>query len=332
MEVALYDPEHGFFATGPLRSTKSGDFLTSPEVSSMFGETIAYAVVAEWRRLGQPNDFTVVEVGAGSGSLMEPLLETIPFDPVVSVVEASEAARSALAERIPTATVVRELADLPRSFTGVVIANELVDNLPMAIGVREGDAWTERLVDARDGELTLVSAPARPEVLAWLDAHAGPVPEGGVVEVQLAAASWVRSILTEHLAAGALITIDYGETAEVLEPRRAEGTIRTYRAHHLGPHPLDEPGATDITADVNFTALIAACRDAGATVEYHRQDDYLAAWGFRDRLSALRHEELALASGDDAMGRLRLRSLVQEAETLMHPRGLGDFRVLVARL
>ena len=128
------------------------------------------------------------------------------------------------------------------------------------------------------------------------------------------------------------MVVDYGDSAEGLAPRRAQGTIRTYRSHHLGPHPLDEPGATDITVDVNFTALAAACEDAGSRVEVMRQEEFLTDQGLRDDLSTLRHKELELARTGEAMERLQVRSKRTEAETLLHPRGLGDFRVLVARV
>jgi SAM-dependent MidA family methyltransferase len=132
------------------------------------------------------------------------------------------------------------------------------------------------------------------------------------------------------LEAGTLVVFDYGDTAEGLAPRRRDGTLRTYRAHHLGPDPLDEPGATDITADVNFTALIAVARSSGATVALHRQDDFLTRWGLRDVLAGVRAAELAAARNRDETTRLRLRSEKTEIETILHPRGLGDFRVLVA--
>jgi SAM-dependent MidA family methyltransferase len=139
----------------------------------------------------------------------------------------------------------------------------------------------------------------------------------------------VKSAL-ERLVAGSLLVFDYGDTAENLLPRRQDGTLRTYRAHHLGPHPLDEPGETDITADVNFSALASIAAAAGARVELLRQDDFLTDLGLRVRLSELRHSELEAARSGDEMERLRLRTLKTEAETLLHPRGLGDFRVLVA--
>jgi SAM-dependent MidA family methyltransferase len=150
-----------------------------------------------------------------------------------------------------------------------------------------------------------------------------------MVEVQLAAAEWVRAALG-RIGRGALVIVDYGGTAEELEPRRTQGTLRTYRSHHLGPDPLLEPGATDVTVDVNFTALVAAAEEQGAVVALHRQDDFLDGLGLREVVSDLRHRERDLARSSDAMQRLIVRSEATDAETLLHPRGLGDFRVMVA--
>ena len=323
MQLALYDPDGGFFTTGKLRSERGGDFLTSPEVSPLFGETLARFVEQERDRIGQP--FELVEVAAGSGSLIGPLKRAVDVD--ARAVEASPAAREALGVLLDPDRVG---CDLPDRIRGVVIANELIDNLPMALAQRVEGGWRERWVGV-DGEgLTMVDAAARAEVLEWLAAYAGDVPEGGWVEVQLTAGAWLRDVF-QRLEAGAVLVFDYGDTAENLIPRRQDGTLRTYRAHHLGPHPLDEPGETDITADVNFTALVAVAEEVGAKVELHRQDDFLTELGLGDRLSELRHSELEAARSGDEMERLRLRTLKTEAETLLHPRGLGDFRVIVAR-
>lgn len=324
MNLALYDPEGGFFTTGKLRSERSGDFLTSPEVSTLFGQTLAAYVIDERERIGEP--FQLVEVAAGSGSLIGPLLETVDV-PAIAV-EASPAAREALGKLLPAERV---LADLPDRIRGVVVANELIDNLPMALAQRVDGGWRERWVGLDGDSLALVDAPPRAEVVAWLAEFAGDVADGGWVEAQLSAGAWVIDVLG-RLDSGSLLMFDYGDTAENLLPRRQDGTLRTYRAHHLGPHPLDEPGETDITADVNFTALAAAARSAGAIVEIHRQDDLLVGLGLGDRLSELRHAELEAARSGDEMERLRLRTMKTEAETLLHPRGLGDFRVMVARL
>jgi SAM-dependent MidA family methyltransferase len=328
MRLVLYDPDEGYFATGPLRSDREGDFLTSPEVSPLFGETIARFVDAEAQRIGaEPVD--VVEVGAGSGSLLRPLLDALRAGARAWVVEVSAAARKRLAERIPDATVMASLDELTDPVLGVIVANEVADNLPAALAVRRGSEWRERRVGAEGDDLAWVECEARQEVAAWADRFAGPVPEGGQVEVQLEAFAWMQR-LTGMLEAGSVLVFDYGETGEGLAQRRAEGTLRTYRGHHLGPDPLLEPGATDVTADVDVGALAAAAEEAGADVEVLSQAAFLERWGLRERLRELRGEELALARDGDPMERLRVRSTRTEAETLLHPRGLGDFRVVVA--
>jgi SAM-dependent MidA family methyltransferase len=324
MDLALYGPA-GFFATATLRSQRSGDFLTSPEVSPLFGEMLARYVEREHRRLGEP--FTLVEVAGGSGSLLRPLLAAQPV--TTWAVEVSPPARQALATLVGAERVVADAAEIPDPLKGVVLANEFVDNLPMAIAQLGESGWRERWVGIEDGALVFVDARPRPEVEAWLTRWAGTNEVGAWVEVQLAAAAWLQSMV-KRLVAGSVVLIDYGDTMENLVPRRRDGTLRTYRAHHLGPHPLDEPGATDITADVNFTALADVAREAGATVAIHRQDDFLSELGLRAELSSLRRLELELAREGDPIERLRVRTRKTEAETLLHPRGLGDFRVLIA--
>jgi SAM-dependent MidA family methyltransferase len=331
-DACLYDPDHGFFASGPLRSTQAGDFLTSPEVSPWFGRNIGRFVADRGSRIG--GGWMLVEAGAGSGSLLRSLLTGLGDGAApgeVVAVEVSPAARASL-EAIPgVGRVVRSLAEVGPRFEGVIVANELLDNLPVALAVRRGDGWEERWVGVGGDDLILVAAPVRPDVAAWAEAFGGTLPEGAMVEVQLAATAWVHDALA-RLDSGALLVIDYGGTAEELEPRRTRGTLRTYRSHHLGPDPLTEPGETDITVDVNFSALLATARAAGARVRMERQDDFLTTWGLRDDLRTLRRAELELAAGPDAMARLRVRSEIKDAETLLHPRGLGDFRVLTAEV
>lgn len=326
MALALYDPDGGFFGSGPLRSDRAGDFLTSPEVSPWFGRTLGAFVAGERERVGEP--FVVIECGAGSGSLLAPLLQVVPVPGIA--VEASPAARERL-RALPGITVVDDLAVASHQRRGVVIANELLDNLPTPIAVRRGKAWREVAVGLDPGTdaLAWTEVAARPEVAAWADRHGGPVAEGGRVEVQLAAAAWIREALG-LLDAGAVVVIDYGDDTEGLASRRAHGTMRTYRSHHLGPDPLLAPGEMDITMDVDFTALAMAAGEAGAAVTVTTQASFLERWGLRAALADLRHAELAAARAGATMERLRLRSEVTGAETLLHPRGLGDFRVLVA--
>lgn len=329
MAACLYDPDHGFFASGPLRSVKSGDFLTSPEVSPWFGRTFARLVADRLSRLH--GDTCLIEVGAGSGSLLGSMLPALGGDAPqqVAAVEASPAAREALAGREGVSIVASSMEELGSGLRGVVVANELLDNFPVSLVVRSGAAWEERWVGAGGSGLTLVAAPVRDEVAAWADAYGGSVPEGGMVEVQLAANAWLENAL-RRMKSGTVIVIDYGGTTEELEPRRTLGTLRTYRNHHLGPDPLTEPGLTDVTVDVNFSALAATATSAGARVDVSRQDDLLDEWGLRDEISNLRLRELELAREGRGLERLALKAEIMDADTLLHPRGLGDFRVLVA--
>jgi SAM-dependent MidA family methyltransferase len=325
MELALYGPG-GFFATEKLRSAQAGDFLTSPEVSPLFGLSLARFVAADRKRIGEP--FAVVDVGAGSGSLLRPLIAEVMVE--AWAVEASPGARAELEPLIGSDRVLASIDELPKPFRGVVIANELVDNLPTALAQLTDAGWRERWVGWDEEKYVFVDAPVRAEVLQWLDRFAGPVEVGGWVECQLEASSWLMRVLN-RIEAGSVLIIDYGELAENLSHRRAEGTLRTYRAHHLGPHPLDEPGETDITSDVNFSALMLVCQEAGWETSLVRQDDFLEEWGLAEELAQLRRRELAAAGSDEHL-RLVLRSQRAAGETLMHERGLGDFRVLLARI
>ena len=221
-----------------------------------------------WKNIGgwgEPGHFAVVETGAGSGSLLEPLAASLSVSIRAAAVEVSAAARAALAERLPHVKVWSP-SEVPARLTGVVIANEVADNLPMAAAARERDGWSEMLVGEEDGELILTAAPARREVGEWLEAYAGDVPPGGTAVAQLAARDWLAE-WADRLAAGSLLIIDYGGTTEDLTGGDRAGTLRTHRAHRPGPHPLETPGQADITADVNFTALADAARARGLESE-----------------------------------------------------------------
>jgi SAM-dependent MidA family methyltransferase len=341
METALYGPD-GFFTSGPLRSAATGDFLTSPEVSPWFGKTIGrFAATAIRRLLGDRagaagtrevnHPLNIVEVGAGSGSLLQPLLAEIHSPVEAWAVETSPMARESLSDLLPVDRIVYQLSDLPAPLSGVIVANELIDNLPVALALRSGDGWVEHSV-GRDGDgFVFVETPVRPEVAEWADRFGGEVPAKGIVEVQLAAAAWLEQAV-DSLEAGVILLIDYGGTIEELEPRRQQGTLRTYRGHHLGPDPLLEPGTTDITVDVNFTALQTVAKANGAGVSLHRQDDFLSEWGLRRVVSDMRHRELELARAGETMQQLQIKSDRIAAEALLHPRGLGDFRVLVVEV
>ena len=157
--------------------SRGGDFLTSPEVSPLFGETLAELVIRESSRAGLSRP-TVVDAGAGSGSLLGPLLSTLGERADPWAVEVSPPARRRLVELVGEGRVVESLDGLPERIEGFIFANELLDNLPMALARRRAGGWRELRVGHRGDKLGWVESPARPEVEDWLERFAGPTPRG----------------------------------------------------------------------------------------------------------------------------------------------------------
>ena len=315
----------GFFATDRLRSVQSGDFLTSPEVSALFGETLAAFVEARALRIGDP--FTLVEAGAGSGSLLRPLLARSPVD--VIAVEASPAARIALEEMLPDAGVSDRL---PPTIRGVVLANELLDNLPMALAQKVDGGWRERWVGASGADLEMVDSDPRPAVVDWLDAYAGAVEDGGWVEVQLAG---------DRLAHRCPDTAGdrLGGDHRLRRHRREPGPAATgWDLAHLPGPPSRAPPARRARGDRHHRRRqlhgVDRHRDPPRS-RCQRSCARTTSWpisGFgsvcpNSVSPSWRRHDRATRWSDYASARSRT-----EAETLLHPRGLGDFRVLVATI
>lgn len=307
LQVVLYG-EHGFYTTGG-QAGRRGDFLTAPEVGPLFGAVIARWIDAEHERLGRPDDFIVVEAGAGPGSLARAVLTAAPhWTGRYVAVEVSDAQRALHPDG------VRSQAELPDGpFTGVVIANELLDNLPFRLAVFDG-GWREAVVRvAADGSLAevLVEAPAEWTFLPRTAPHGARAP------VQGAAAQWVRTA-RGRLQAGTVLAFDYctARTAALaLEPWR--GWLRTFRGHERGVHYLRAPGTQDITAQVCLDQLPEP--DAVRT-----QAQFLQRWGIDELVEEGRREWQAAAAAP-TLRALRMRSRVREAESLLDPDGLGGF-------
>jgi SAM-dependent MidA family methyltransferase len=277
-------------------------------VGPLFGAVVARAVA------GAP---VVVEAGAGRGALAA-AVRAAGFDGRYVCVERSARLRAAAAERVPDAEVVASLP--PGPLDGVVLANELLDNLPFALLERGTDGWLEVQVGPGPAEV-LVPAPADDAELA--DRLAPDAPVGGRVPVQQAAADWVRSARA-LLRRGRVVVVDYADTTPSLARRPWLEWLRTYRAHGRGGHPLEAPGTQDITCEVAVDQLAALAR---APDRDTAQADWLRAHGLDDLVRAARdtwHERASLGDLDA----LKARSRVGEADALIDPTGLGAFRVL----
>jgi SAM-dependent MidA family methyltransferase len=312
MELALYGG-HGYFATE--RIGRRGDFLTSPEVGPLFGAVVARALDAEFERLGHPDPFTVVDAGAGPGTLARAVLAARPACTPALRYVAVEVAEGPRRQHPPG---VESVGDLPSGrIDGVVLANELLDNLPFRLAVFDG-AWREaHVAESPDGRFVEVLAGPLdpvPAVLPERPAHGARAP------LQEAAAGWVtraRAIVRS----GRVVVIDYVRptTAEMAN-RPWRDWLRTYRGHERGAHYLAAAGEQDITADVALDQLGEP--DASCT-----QAEFLRGEGI-DALVAEGRAAWTRAAASPDLNAMAMRSRVREAEALLDPHGLGGFTVV----
>ena len=333
IDLALYSDD-GFYGSGD-GAGREGDFLTSPEVGPLFGAVVARALDHWWEALDRADAFVVVEAGAGAGTLARAVLAAGPScSPALRwvCVERSATLRKKAAAALPVepavqviggprgqGPVVTVLDDLPRGpFTGVVLANELLDNLPPVIAERTPEGWAEVRVGEKDGRLTEVLVPSE-EVARAADRWAGGAPVGSRIPLARQAARWVERARSS-LDAGCVVCIDYGAatTAELAE-RGFEGWLRTYRCHGRGGSWLDDLGHQDITCDVPVDQLQPAALETQAA--------WLRRFGIEELAAQARHTWHERAAVGDLVA-LQARSRVTEAEALTDESGLGAFLVL----
>jgi SAM-dependent MidA family methyltransferase len=319
MELALYHPEHGYYATAPQRSGKHGDFFTSVDVGPLFGELIAVQLAEMWSVLnaGGAEYFDLVEAGAGNGRLARDILDAASsdhpafYDRVrLTLVERSAAARAAQRDTLgPHAGRLISSSDrLPHRVTGTIVANELLDALPVHVVSRTTAGVCEIGVGEDNGALVELDMPLSHPALAGrvdleMDARA---------EVGLAAADWMREAALS-LERGFMLLFDYGYDvpAAHLSAHRY-GTLMGYQGHRAGPRDwLTDPGRTDLTAHVDLSAIRRVATAASLeTLNIVDQTYFLLGLGLAERL----------APGHDR------RSVEQRlaARTLVMPGGLGS--------
>lgn len=360
MEVALYDSDGGFFATGHGAGRSRGDFVTSPETGSLFGALVAAALDGWWHDLGEPDPYVVVEAGAGRGRLGREVLRATPecaqalryvlveraavlreeqravLEPAVAIEPPEEVLGPVVAgsdpdddaEPVPgQGPLVASLDALPATLVraGVVIANELLDNLAYRIVQRSTTGWDEVRIALAGEQLVEILVPAPAELGAGLDPAIAP---GVRVPVPVGARAWLDAV-SGFLRSGVLALVDYGAPHAELAARG--GWLRTYAGHHRGEDPLIDPGAHDITVDVPTDLVVAAAQASGWQLFADRsQADWLRSLGLDARVAAAR---AAWAEGRARadLAALAARSLVHEADALTDPAGLGAFRVLELR-
>jgi SAM-dependent MidA family methyltransferase len=339
MAAVLYDPEHGYYATREDRPTRDGDYLTAPELHPIFGSTLAAQVEEVWERLDRPEELRLREEAAGRGSLGLAILDRLVAarSPAVGAVryqpvEATAAREMAGRERLIAAghggrlaAAVAAAADgVDRPMTGMILANEFLDALPVhRVTARDGELL-ELHVEWRDGWFSETAlAPSTPDLASALALARVELVEDQVAEVGLEAATWARE-LGSRLERGLVMVIDYGHPAQALyDPElRPTGLLRTYHRHHVGDDPYRFVGRQDLTAHVDWTTLELAAADGGLEVLGRTtQAEALSGLGLGDRLV-----ELQAQPGMTAEAYALARASVMR---LLDPRAMGGFGVLV---
>ncbi len=312
MNISLYG-EDGFYSVSG-RAGRRGDFITSPEVGPLFGTVLARSLDAWWRELGEPAEFTVVDAGAGPGTLARSIIAAAPECLHAMRYVAVEVSES---QRALHPSDVESRSSMPSGpITGVVLANELLDNLPFRLFVLDG-TWQEAYVAIGDGGsfVEVLHTPASlPAGLPQL------APYGTRVPVQTQAAQWVADTL-RLIERGRLVVFDYcTPTTSELANRPWREWLRTFRQHERGGHYLRSPGEQDITSQVVVEQL-------PVPTSVTTQADFLRDWGIDSLVGEGREYWSRHASAPD-LAAMKMRSRISEAEALLDTNGLGSFATL----
>jgi SAM-dependent MidA family methyltransferase len=282
MEFALYHPQHGYYrrrrdASGDPFG-KHGDFYTAEQIQPVFGILMAAVVRQIHREMGEPPDFTVVELGAGREEMAEAFGEWryVPVDLG---------------------------AELPAHFSGVVFSNEFFDALPVHAAVCRDGRFLEQMVALEDGAFVWRTGPRVSDAVDdYLRRYFPPPEEGRTYEANLEALAWMKRI-ERSMDSGSVITIDYGYTrAESV--RFPAGTLMGYRRHTARENVLEDPGERDITAHVNFSAI----EEEGERIGLRKKNFETLA---QTLLRAGEADQFAEAlAGGDAARRMQLKTLL----------------------
>lgn len=345
MDLALYNPQQGYYATNVAKIGAAGDFFTSPHLGRDFGELLAEQLVEMWQVMGQPVPFTLVEMGAGQGLIAADLLcyvqsqypdffavlEYVIVEKAIALIAEQQQRLQDFAKWGHLHWSTLEEIELD-SIVGCCFSNELVDAFPVQRVVIANNSLQELYVSIQDPSSTpfaeVIAAPSTPRLAAYfdlveLDLPSSAYPEGYRSEVNLAALDWISAIAA-RLRRGYLLTIDYGYTAaQYYNPARSQGTLQCHYRHTTNDDPYSHVGQQDLTAHVDFTALERQGALSGLEkVGFTQQGLFLMALGLGDRLAANNQGENNLSLSDTLRRREALHLLI-------NPLGLGGFGVLI---
>jgi SAM-dependent MidA family methyltransferase len=330
MAAALYDPENGYYAREARQVGRDGDFFTSVSVGPLFGHLLARRFLREWRELGSPANWRILECGAHDGTLAADVLTAVRqlnptafaaleyaiTEPLPRLQAAQRKTLAAFADRVHLTRDPAVLAQSP--LPGIVFGNELLDALPFHLVERHNGGWHECLVGcspAGNFIWQIDSGIRDPQLAAALAPLGGNFPDGYRTEVRTNFREFLEP-LTRCISTGLMIWPDYGfARPDYYLPERHRGTLRTFSKHRAAEDPLATPGEIDITAHVDFTAVAEAARSLGARPRVFRNQ---GTW-----LTEVGREWLLSLEGRPEPG------LMRQFQSLTHPAQLGgSFQVL----
>lgn len=345
MEIALYDPQNGYYAKRREKIGAQGDFVTSPHLSADFGELVAEQLAQMWHALRCPTPFTLVEMGAGQGLLASDVLRYLHdrhpdcFNSLTYCIVEKAAAhiieqQHRLKVWLDAGLRIEwtEIEAIPNgSIVGCFFSNELVDAFPVHLVTLKNHQLQEIYVSVENNQLVeTIDDLSTPKITEYFDLvgidFSHPAYQSGYrTEVNLAALDWISTIATK-LDRGYVLTIDYGYLApRYYSPGRDQGTLQCYYQHGHHNDPYQQIGEQDITAHVDFTALQKQGDRVGLeTLGFVQQALFLMALGLGDRLT--QNVQTEATSTEDLQNRLRRREALHQ---LMNPLGLGGFGVLI---
>ena len=333
MELALYHPTHGYYCRPRMDIGKEGDFYTAANVHQIFGDTLAAKMLELWKSMGVSGPPTFIEIGAGAGQTAKDIITAIRkggesdnglryiiIEKSPSMAAKQRETLSEFSSHVEWTTIEALVAD---PVTAVVLQVEVIDAFPVHRVIKKAGELHEIFVDVTDARLVdKLGPPSGPELEDYIRRYAADLPEECEAEVNLDALAWLGS-LAAALERGFVITIDYGMPArELYSGRQPGGTLVCYNKHKLVNNPYEHIGEQDITAHVNFTALIDKGKELGlGVVSMENQANFLINSGILDALTALEKELESEAQ------KFKARAAVKR---LVFPQGMGEvFRVLV---
>lgn len=301
MEMALYYPGLGYYTKDSADIGRAGDFYTSPHLHRIFGAMIGRQMEEMWELLGYPEEFHIVELGAGMGYLAKDMIEYIQRSAIgrqetlferfkYSIVELSPAVRARQMNLLSGyLDKVRWLSDLNElgKVRGCFVSNELLDAFPVRL-VEMDDELTEIYIDAGDDSLFEIKRPCSHEVKKYFDDISVVFPRGYRTELNLKLKDWITDV-SALLSEGFVLTIDYGYSEhDYYSGERDRGTLLCYYQHMINENPYQNIGEQDITAHVNFSSLKKWGEEAGLkTLGFCPQGAYLVSLGIDEAISDL---------------------------------------------